>query len=102
MHFLLLSLDVHCNVILKQFITFCQRFSTVAVDCTPNLVPRVCLFAGYVVAQPNPRTGILWERDCCTPGKDNTSEQVGNLSEHARRKSIWRHILGVFSGFIWF
>ena len=27
-----------------------------------NLVPRVCLFAGYVVH--NPRTGILWERDC--------------------------------------
>jgi hypothetical protein len=30
------------------------------------------------------------------------SQQVGNLSEHARRKSIWRHILGVFRGFIWF
>jgi hypothetical protein len=29
-------------------------------------------------------------------------KQVGNLSEHARRKSIWRHILGVFRGFIWF
>jgi hypothetical protein len=29
-------------------------------------------------------------------------EQVGNLSEHARRKSIWRHILGVFREFIWF
>ena len=30
------------------------------------------------------------------------TEQVGNLSEHARRKSIWRHILGVFRGFICF
>ena len=29
-------------------------------------------------------------------------KQVGNLSEHARRKSIWRHILGVFREFIWF
>jgi hypothetical protein len=29
-------------------------------------------------------------------------QQVGNLSEHARRKSIWRHILGVFREFIWF
>jgi hypothetical protein len=29
-----------------------------------NLVPRVCLFAGYVVPLHNPRTGILWERDC--------------------------------------
>jgi hypothetical protein len=26
-----------------------------------NLVPRVCLFAGYVLH--NPRTGIVWERD---------------------------------------
>jgi hypothetical protein len=25
-----------------------------------NLVPRVCLFAGYVVLLHNPRTGILW------------------------------------------
>ena len=30
------------------------------------------------------------------------NKQVGNLSEHARRKSIWRHILGVLRGFIWF
>jgi hypothetical protein len=30
------------------------------------------------------------------------AEQVGNLSEHARRKSIWRHILGVNREFIWF
>jgi hypothetical protein len=35
---------------------------------TTNLVPRVCLFAGYVVAchRHNPRTGILWERDWLT------------------------------------
>ena len=34
--------------------------------------------------------------------QSRTQKQVGNLSEHARRKSIWRHILGVFREFIWF
>jgi hypothetical protein len=37
----------------------------------------------------------------CLPGSVPV-KQVGNLSEHARRKSIWRHILGVLRGFIWF
>ena len=36
-------------------------------------------------------------------GSPTPTQQVGNLSEHVRRKSIWRHILiGVFREFIWF
>jgi hypothetical protein len=38
----------------------------------------------------------------CSRNRTCGPEQVGNLSEHARRKSIWRHILGVFREFIWF
>jgi hypothetical protein len=37
-----------------------------------------------------------------TPIITTAYKQVGNFSEHARRKSIWRHILGVFREFIWF
>jgi hypothetical protein len=48
------------------------------------------------------KKGSGYENGSYFVGTRCAAEQVGNLSEHARRKSIWRHILGVFREFIWF
>ena len=57
--------------------------------------------ANYVFTQPAPEALII-SPEMRNPDRQTQNQQVGNLSEHARRKSIWRHILGVFRGFIWF
>jgi hypothetical protein len=55
-----------------------------AEGSTPNLAPEFT------------RPSLSRRSMCCR------DQQVGNLSAHARRKSIWRPILGVFREFIWF
>ena len=49
----------------------------------PNLVPRVCPFAGYVLGM---RTGIFWVRDCWKPWSSNEPHTVIEL-KHILKKS---------------
>ena len=63
---------------------FLQSSSVPGLSCdllyiVVNLVPRVCLFAGYVPLH-NPRTGILWERDCIVV---KTSRQTSKPIDHS-------------------